>query len=116
VQNLRSKTLDRMGFGYDAVKAENPGLVYCSMTAYGNAGPMQRFLSYDPLMQAFGRLMSVTGEPDGAPVQVGTSIRRIAGQVQLIGFSRGTRIINKRFTTEVKQLIVEEKLREPTTD
>ena len=91
-------------------------LVYCSMTAYGNAGPMHRFLGYDPLMQAFGRLMSVTGEPDGAPVQVGTSIRRIAGQVQLIGFSRGTRIINKRSTAKVKQLIVEEKLREPTTD
>ena len=74
VQNLRSKTLDKMGFGYDAVKAENPGLVYCSMTAYGNAGPMQRFPGYDPLMQAFGGLMSVTGEPDGSPVRVGTSI------------------------------------------
>lgn len=74
VQNLRSRTLDGMGFGYDAVKAENPGLIYCSMTAYGNAGPMQRFPGYDPLLQAFGGLMSVTGEPDGAPVRVGTSI------------------------------------------
>src|SRR3954465_15708528 len=60
VQNLRSKTLDRMGFGYDAVKTENPGVIYCSMSAYGNAGPMQHFPGYDPLMQAFGGLMSVT--------------------------------------------------------
>lgn len=74
VQNLRSKTLDRMGFDYEAVKVENPSLIYCSMTAYGNTGPMREFPGYDPLMQAFGGLMSVTGQPDGAPVRVGTSI------------------------------------------
>lgn len=74
VQNLRTGTLERLGFGYEAVRAENPRIIYCSMTAYGNAGPMRDFPGYDPLMQAFGGLMSVTGEPDGAPVRVGTSI------------------------------------------
>jgi len=74
VQNLRSGTLERLGFGYEAVRAENPRMIYCSMTAYGNAGPMRDFPGYDPLMQAFAGLMSVTGEPDGAPVRVGTSI------------------------------------------
>ncbi len=74
VQNLRTGILERLGFGYEAVKAENPQIIYCSMTAYGNAGPMRDFPGYDPLMQAFGGLMSVTGEPDGAPVRVGTSI------------------------------------------
>lgn len=74
VQNLRTGILERLGFGYEAVKAENPRIVYCSMTAYGNVGPMRDFPGYDPLMQAFGGLMSVTGEPDGAPVRVGTSI------------------------------------------
>lgn len=74
VQNLRTGTLERLGFGYETVIAENPRIIYCSMTAYGNAGPMRDFPGYDPLMQAFGGLMSVTGEPDGAPVRVGTSI------------------------------------------
>lgn len=74
VQNLRSGTLERLGYGYEAVRNENPRIIYCSMTAYGNAGPMRDFPGYDPLMQAFGGLMSITGEPDGAPVRVGTSI------------------------------------------
>lgn len=74
VQNLRTGTLERMGFGYEAVRAENPRMVYCSMTAYGNVGPMRDFPGYDPLMQAFGGLMSVTGKRDDAPVRVGTSI------------------------------------------
>lgn len=74
VQTLRSKSLERLGFGYDAARRRNPRLIYCSMTAYGNAGPMRDFPGYDPLMQAFGGLMSVTGEPDGSPVRVGTSI------------------------------------------
>jgi crotonobetainyl-CoA:carnitine CoA-transferase CaiB-like acyl-CoA transferase len=74
VQNLRTGTFERLGFGYEAVRVENPRIIYCSMTAYGNAGPMRGFPGYDPLMQAFGGLMSVTGEPDGAPVRVGTSI------------------------------------------
>ena len=74
VQSLRSKSLQRMGFGYNMVRRRNPRLVYCSMSAYGNTGPMRDLPGYDPLMQAFAGLMSVTGEPDGAPVRVGTSI------------------------------------------
>ena len=74
VQSLRSKSLQRMGFGYNMVRRRNPRLIYCSMTAYGNTGPMRDLPGYDPLMQAFAGLMSVTGEPDGAPVRVGTSI------------------------------------------
>jgi crotonobetainyl-CoA:carnitine CoA-transferase CaiB-like acyl-CoA transferase len=74
VQSLRSKSLQKLGFGYNMVRRRNPRLIYCSMTAYGNTGPMRDLPGYDPLMQAFAGLMSVTGEPDGAPVRVGTSI------------------------------------------
>jgi crotonobetainyl-CoA:carnitine CoA-transferase CaiB-like acyl-CoA transferase len=74
VQSLRSKSLQRLGFGYNMVRHRNPRLIYCSMTAYGNTGPMRDLPGYDPLMQAFAGLMSVTGEPDGSPVRVGTSI------------------------------------------
>ena len=74
VQSLRSKSLQSLGFGYDRVRHRNPRLIYCSMTSYGNTGPMRDLPGYDPLMQAFAGLMSVTGEQDGAPVRVGTSI------------------------------------------
>jgi crotonobetainyl-CoA:carnitine CoA-transferase CaiB-like acyl-CoA transferase len=74
VRNLRSATLERMGLDYESLRRDNTRLIYCSITAYGSTGPMHQFPGYDPLMQAFGGLMSITGEPDGAPVRVGTSI------------------------------------------
>ena len=74
VRNLRSTTLEKMGLDYESLRRDNTRLIYCSITAYGTTGPMHQFPGYDPLMQAFGGLMSITGEPDGAPVRVGTSI------------------------------------------
>lgn len=80
VQNLRAGALDRLGFGYAAVTDQNPRLVYCSITAYGGMGPKGDRPGYDPLMQAYGGLMSLTGEaaplggPARPPVRVGTSI------------------------------------------
>jgi crotonobetainyl-CoA:carnitine CoA-transferase CaiB-like acyl-CoA transferase len=74
VRNLRSTTLEKMGFDYESLRRDNPRLIYCSLTAYGSTGPLRQLPGYDPLMQAFGGLMSITGEPDGAPVRVGTSI------------------------------------------
>jgi formyl-CoA transferase/CoA:oxalate CoA-transferase len=80
VHNLRSGALDKLGFGYDAVSRRNPGLVYCSMTAFGDNGPLASRPGYDPLMQAYAGLMSITGErtppgqPPRPPIRVGTSI------------------------------------------
>ena len=74
VRNLRSTTLEKMGLDYESLRRDNPRLIYCSITAYGSIGPMHQLPGYDPLMQAFGGLMSITGEQDGAPVRVGTSI------------------------------------------
>jgi crotonobetainyl-CoA:carnitine CoA-transferase CaiB-like acyl-CoA transferase len=74
VQNYRAGVLDRMGLGYEDLKQINPRLIYCSMTAYGDAGPLKEQPGYDPLLQAFSGLMSVTGEPGGAPVRSGTSV------------------------------------------
>jgi crotonobetainyl-CoA:carnitine CoA-transferase CaiB-like acyl-CoA transferase len=74
VQAFRAGVIDRLGFGYAAVREINPSVVYLSVTAFGTEGPLRDHPGYDPLMQAFGGLMSVTGRPGEAPVRVGTSV------------------------------------------
>jgi crotonobetainyl-CoA:carnitine CoA-transferase CaiB-like acyl-CoA transferase len=74
VQAFRSGVVERLGFGYDAVRALNPSVVYVSVTAFGTEGPLREQPGYDPLMQAYAGLMSVTGHPGGAPARVGTSM------------------------------------------
>ncbi len=74
IQNMRPGFLESIGFGADDLMAENERLIYCSNGAFGRAGPLSDRPGYDPLMQAFGGIMSVTGEEGGPPVRVGTSI------------------------------------------
>jgi crotonobetainyl-CoA:carnitine CoA-transferase CaiB-like acyl-CoA transferase len=74
VQSLRPRTAERLGLGPDDLRVRNPGLVYCSIGAYGRRGPLAGQPGYDPLMQAAGGIMSVTGEPDRRPVRVGASL------------------------------------------
>lgn len=74
VQSLRPGTAERLGFGPDALRARNPGLVYCTIGAFGHVGPLAAEPGYDPLMQAAAGIMSVTGEPDRPPVRVGVSL------------------------------------------
>jgi formyl-CoA transferase/CoA:oxalate CoA-transferase len=74
VQSLRPGTAARRGFGPDAVRARNERLVYCTIGAFGRVGPRSAQPGYDPLMQAAGGLMSVTGEPDRPGVRSGASL------------------------------------------
>ena len=74
LQSLRPGTAARLGFGPDELRERNPRLVYCDIGAFGRAGPLRDRPGYDPLVQAFGGLMSVTGEPDRPGVRVGASI------------------------------------------
>ncbi len=74
VQSLRPGTAERLGIGPDDLRGRNPDLVYCSIGAYGRGGPLSGQPGYDPLMQAAGGIMSVTGEPDRPPVRVGVSV------------------------------------------
>ncbi len=74
LQALRRGAAERLGIGHEAVRAVNPGVVYVSVTAHGTEGPLADDPGYDPLMQARSGLMSVTGDPDGDPARVGTSI------------------------------------------
>jgi crotonobetainyl-CoA:carnitine CoA-transferase CaiB-like acyl-CoA transferase len=74
VENLRPGTLARLGLSFDEVSARNDRIVYCSIGAFGVAGPLKSLPGYDPLMQAASGIMSLTGEPDGAPVRAGVSV------------------------------------------
>ena len=74
VQNLRPGSVERYGLGAAELTRENPRLVYCNLGAFGDRGPLRNHPGYDPLMQACGGIMSVTGEEGRPPVRVGTSI------------------------------------------
>ena len=74
VQNFRPGVLTRLGFGYDAVRAIKPDIIYCSISGYGQTGPFSTAPAYDGAVQAVSGLMAVTGQPDGPPTRVGSSI------------------------------------------
>jgi crotonobetainyl-CoA:carnitine CoA-transferase CaiB-like acyl-CoA transferase len=67
VENFKTGTLARYGLNYPALAAENPALIYCSLTGFGHTGPYKDKAGYDYLIQGMGGLMSITGQPDGAP-------------------------------------------------
>jgi len=74
VQSLRAGAIEELGLGWEPARGLNPRLVYCSITAFGTEGPYRDRPGYDPLMQASGGIMSVTGHPDGPPARVPVSL------------------------------------------
>ena len=73
VENFRPGTAARLGFGFEEVSAANPGLVYASISGFGQTGPDAGRAGYDAIAQARSGIMSVTGEADGPTVRVGVS-------------------------------------------
>ena len=86
IENFRPGTMDRLGYGWERVHADWPGLVYASVSGFGQTGPYAERPAYDMVVQAMGGLMSLTGHPGGPPTRVGTSIGDItAGLFAAIG-------------------------------
>ena len=77
VENFTPGVMDRFGLGYDAVKAVNPGIVFCSISGFGQTGPYRSRPAYDQIMQGISGLMSITGETDGEPQKVGIAVADI---------------------------------------
>jgi crotonobetainyl-CoA:carnitine CoA-transferase CaiB-like acyl-CoA transferase len=73
IENFRTGTMEAFGLGYDTLSALQPGLIYCSVSAFGRTGPRKDEAGYEALMQAFSGIMSITGEPGGAPLRAGVS-------------------------------------------
>ena len=78
VENFRPGTMEKLGLGYEVLKEINPRLIYASSTGYGQTGPYSQRPAYDAVVQAMGGIMSITGQADGVPTRVGTSIGDIA--------------------------------------
>ncbi|MEE9531812.1 MAG: CaiB/BaiF CoA-transferase family protein [Syntrophobacteria bacterium] len=74
IENFKVGTLDNTGLEYRELSQENPGLIYCSITGFGQNGPYKDKPGYDFMIQGMGGLMSFTGEPDGPPMKVGVAI------------------------------------------
>lgn len=74
VQSLRAGVIAALGLDFAGAVALNPGIVYCSVTAFGTRGPLRERPGYDALMQAYSGLMSVNGHPGQEPARVGTSV------------------------------------------
>jgi len=74
IENFKVGGLARYGLDYDSLRALNPGLVYCSITGFGQTGPYAERAGYDFMIQAMGGMMSVTGEADGQPMKIGVAL------------------------------------------
>jgi crotonobetainyl-CoA:carnitine CoA-transferase CaiB-like acyl-CoA transferase len=74
VENFRPGTLDRLGVGFAALSAINPGLIFASVSGYGQTGPRRDLAGYDPVLQAEAGLMDITGPADGPPSRVGVAM------------------------------------------
>ena len=86
VENFRPGSLERLGFGYEAVSERLPRVVYCSISGFGHTGPDSHLPGYDVLIQGEAGLMSLTGEADGPPFKVGASISDVtAGMAAVSG-------------------------------
>jgi crotonobetainyl-CoA:carnitine CoA-transferase CaiB-like acyl-CoA transferase len=74
VHSIRPAGVERIGLAYETLAAANPALIYCAITAFGESGPLRDLPGYDPLMQAFSGIMSVTGNEGDEPVRVSVSL------------------------------------------
>jgi len=74
IQNLRPGALTAAGFGPERLTEINPRLIYCDLTGFGAAGPLAGKPAYDPLLQAFSGIVSITGDDSGAPARVPVSV------------------------------------------
>ena len=85
VENFRPGTLKKFGLDFETLHELNPRLVYCSISGFGQTGPLRDMPGYDFMIQAMGGVMSITGEPQGEPMKVGVAVADLfAGQNAVI--------------------------------
>lgn len=83
IENYRPGVMDKLGLGYDVLKEVNDQIIYAAVSGFGCYGPYSDRPGYDIIAQAMGGLMSITGEPNGSPIRVGTAMGDILGGMNL---------------------------------
>jgi len=81
VENFRPGVMDRLGLGYERLKAVRPGLVYCAISGFGQDGPLRLNPAYDQIVQGLSGVMSVTGDAQSAPLRVGYPVADTMGGI-----------------------------------
>lgn len=81
VENFRPGVMDRLGVGYDALKQENPRLIYCAISGFGQDGPWVHRPAYDQIIQGASGVMSITGDSESAPLRVGYPVADTVGGI-----------------------------------
>ena len=79
VENFRPGVMERLGLGYEVLKAENPNLIYCAISGFGQDGPWKDNPAYDQIVQGISGVMSITGDGDSAPLRVGYPLADTVG-------------------------------------
>lgn len=74
IENFLPGAMDRLGFGYETLEKINPRIVYCSISGFGQSGPLRERPAYDPILQAMSGIMDCTGDPEGLPVRIRPAI------------------------------------------
>ncbi len=81
IENYRPGVMDRLGLGYEALKAINPGLIYCAISGYGMTGPMKDLPSFDIVLQAQSGALYMNAEPGGQPMKLGLPMGDLVGGI-----------------------------------
>jgi formyl-CoA transferase len=79
VENFRPGVMDRLGVGFEVLRRENPKLVYCAISGYGQDGPLRDLPAYDQIIQGMAGVMSITGDGQSAPLRVGYPVADTIG-------------------------------------
>jgi len=74
IQNFKGGVIDRLGFGYEAIKEINPSIIYCSISGYGQEGPKAGAAAYDSAIQAASGMITTTGYPENGPTRIGFTV------------------------------------------
>jgi formyl-CoA transferase len=81
VENFRPGVMDRLGLGFEALRRDNPRLIYCAISGFGQDGPLRDLPAYDQIIQGMSGVMSITGSPETAPLRVGYPIADTIGGI-----------------------------------
>src|SRR5262245_64226300 len=104
-ENFAPGAVERLGLGYDVVSAINPGIIYAQVKGFGDGSPYEKGLSFDPIAQAAGGAMSITGEKDGRPVKPGPTIGD-TGTGMLMAFSIVSALLERARSGKCRRLQV----------